>query len=64
MATKSSKIDCHQCGKSINHTDGRGHASEHILLKLAGLKEQGLREEVRIPFYIPQYTHFNIVLNP
>ncbi|KAF7426548.1 hypothetical protein PC9H_008917 [Pleurotus ostreatus] len=46
MATKSSKIDCHQCGKSINHTDGRGHASEHILLKLAGLKEQGLREEI------------------
>lgn len=39
-------MDCHQCGKSLNRTDGHAHVSEHILLKLIGLSELGLREEV------------------
>ncbi|KAF4590944.1 hypothetical protein EYR40_009541 [Pleurotus pulmonarius] len=46
MMTKSGKVDCYQCGKSINRSDGRAHVGEHVLLKLMGIPEPGLCEEV------------------
>ncbi|KAF7433848.1 hypothetical protein PC9H_005814 [Pleurotus ostreatus] len=46
IVTDSGKVECHQCGNLIHLADGRAHVSEHILLKMLGLQELGLREEI------------------